>query len=314
MIKCAIVGLGRIGWALGKDPKREKPASHVYCITETEETKLVAGCDIDANKREEFKKEFSVPVYEYVSEMLEKEVIDILHIATPTETHKKIIEKALKYKVPVIICEKPLTKNLREAKKILKKIKKSDTKLLINYERRYSTDYIYTKDIIKNKKYGEILSVGARLYIKTRSLKKILWHDSTHLIDIIMFLLDEDIKPKKIFKKEKTASIFFESPYPVYMEIGYADYLLFEIEIFFEKGKIVIGNGIFGEYESRESPFYSGFNSLIKKDTGFEKTGYFINMFKDAIRAFKDKDYTPNSNIYSAYKNIEIMSKIIKYL
>ncbi|HOJ49681.1 MAG TPA: Gfo/Idh/MocA family oxidoreductase [Spirochaetota bacterium] len=317
MIKCAVVGLGRIGWELSNDPKREKPTTHVECILSTEETELVAGCDIDSDKVEKFQKRFKINTYKNIDEMLNKEKIDILHIATPTKTHKEILIKAIDKNIPVIICEKPLTSNLKEAKKVLKKIKKSSSKLIVNYERRYSKDYKYVKEIIESKKYGELLSINGKLYIKTGSIKKALWHDATHLIDIIMFLTGENkIKLKNVLNNNKVLNLFFKSDTKsITIEISnLSDYLLFEVDLLFEKGRILVGNGIFKEYASEDSPFYTGFKSLIEKEIEFNKTEYFIGMFRDAIKSFKEKNYIPLSNIYTSYENIKIMTKIIKYL
>ena len=47
--------------------------------------------------------------------------IDLIIISTPTETHLKVIEESLKiFKPRAILCEKPLSYNYEDSKKIVK--------------------------------------------------------------------------------------------------------------------------------------------------------------------------------------------------
>jgi len=74
-------------------------------------------------------------------------------------------------------------------------------------------------------------------------------------------------------------------PLPFLLELGAGrDHLVFELEFSCERGKLVIGNGIFEVWESRESPYAEGFKSLFKCEEGFSgPTGYFSNMAADAL-------------------------------
>ena len=44
----ALVGLGRIGYSLGLDKKREQPASHTMALLNNPRINLIAGCDTDS--------------------------------------------------------------------------------------------------------------------------------------------------------------------------------------------------------------------------------------------------------------------------
>jgi len=72
---------------------------------------------------------------------------------------------------------------------------------------------------------------------------------------------------------------------PFLLEVGAGrDHLVFELEFSCERGKLVIGNGIFEVWESRESPYAEGFKSLVKCEEGFAgPSGYFSNMAADAL-------------------------------
>lgn len=320
-IAVGLIGLGRIGSLLEKDKLREKPATHAGAIFNHPECQLVAACDKDPEKQQLFEKQWNFSsFYSDYKEMLEKEKIDILFIATPTSTHYSILSFALQKKVPVIVCEKPLTQNIEEAKKIKKLYQNSSSIVLINHERRYSKNYQYIQKIIQNQKYGILRSLSAKLYFgNNKTPAEILWHDGTHLIDIIGFLIGDEWKIIQCFGKpyQKKATLFVFAKIgstPAFLEIGAGrDHLVFEIDFSFERGRVRIGNGLLEECESKESPYYENFRSLLPVFDYQEKdTGYFTNMVIDAVSVFKNPGQKPLSSLEDGYKTLLIMDKILK--
>jgi len=166
---------------------------------------------------------------------------------------------------------------------------------------------------------GPVTSVRGKLYVgKTRRLLDVLWHDGTHLADAAMFLTGAVLKHHKtigsLTRRSGTAYLLghLKNPtvpmssvrrtagdgqrdagdkqhtadaLPFLLEVGAGrDHLVFELEFSCERGKLVIGNGIFEVWESRESPYAEGFKSLVKCKDGFTgPTGYFSNMAADAL-------------------------------
>ena len=108
-IRCAIVGLGRIGSTLEDDRLREKPCTHAGAIMQNDECALVGGCDVSSERRVSFSKRWGCrAVYSTVEKLIKHTKPDILHIATPPETHLEIVEQSVNSGVRLIICEKPL--------------------------------------------------------------------------------------------------------------------------------------------------------------------------------------------------------------
>lgn len=316
MINCAIAGLGRIGSTLENDSKREKPASHAGAISLHPETHLIAGCDISQDKCELFKGRWNCNnIYTDFHKMIKNHNIDILHIATPPETHLEMITKALQYKIPVIILEKPIADNITDAVTIAEICQKSSSKILINHERRYSLQYRRVKDMIREKYYGELLSINAKLYMaRNRKISKMLYDDGTHMIDLINFICDKD--PLLLNAHGNTNTVFCSmqsNEIMINFEAGrMRDHVVFELDFSFEKGRIIAGNGIYSEYESRESPFYENFRSLIKNDITINKTEYFKGMFEDAVLCFKGKERIPVSGISDGLNTINLIEEIIE--
>lgn len=312
-IRNVIVGLGRIGSILEDDRYREKPCTHAGAISLNPDCVLAAGCDVNKNRRKLFIKRWNCHhVYSNIDDMLKGENPDILHIATPPDTHLEMIEKALYHNVRLAICEKPLAENLGDASKIARIHRSGKVIILTNHERRYSKDYILAKKHIENKTYGSLLSIYSKLYMEQdEQLYKVLLHDGTHLVDIIQFLYTAKLKKISVqgsLNRSRGTSFIFcnAGRVPCIIEAGAGrNHLVFELDLSFASGRIKIGNGLYEEYVSDISPYYEGINSLKKKEiTGFSSTGYFSNMLKDAVKCLKNSSRTPVSSAIDGYNAV----------
>ena len=87
--------------------------------------------------------------------MLDETKPDILHIATPPETHLDIVKTAVNTGIKVIVCEKPLAENAMDVSTIRDFHLKGKAKIVVNHERRYSRDYLMAKNHIKKKKFAK---------------------------------------------------------------------------------------------------------------------------------------------------------------
>lgn len=316
-IKCAIVGLGRIGSTLEKDKLREKPCTHAGVISFNKGCILAGGCDTDKKKCDAFSKDWNCKaVFTDIEKMLEKLKPDILHIATPQETHYSIIKRAVPYIPKLIICEKPLAHNLEDAKKILDIYKKNKVIIIVNHERRYSKDYIKVKNHIEAETYGELLSVSAKVYMGQNSpAKNILLHDGTHLIDIVQFITGKKLIIEQHQKNKDFIFMFCKADkIPVVIEAGSKrDHILFELDISFTKGRIRIGNGLYEEYKSVKSPYYEKMRSAVLTNAKRpKKTGYFSNMMIDAINCVRDNSKEPVSSAEDAFYVIKMIDQVCR--
>jgi predicted dehydrogenase len=323
-IKAAIIGLGRIASLLEEDALREKPCTHAGAITADSDCVLVCGCDTDKDRRLLFAEKWQVPVFENAQEMLTAHSPQILVIATHPDSHYLYCRLAYEYKIPVVICEKPLANNLKDSRKIARLVSHNEQTIVVNHERRYSNDYASVKSILNVGKLGNILRIRAVLYMgKTTRLLDMLWHDGTHLVDAIMFLTDAELKYRRKWgskRNSRSGTAWLEgtltrgenAPIPVIIETGAGrDHLVFEIEFSCEKGRITMGNGVFEVKESLPSPYAEKFRSL--KNTGEEfngKTLYFTNMLKDACLCARDTNHKPLSSAQDALKVIEYLHSV----
>jgi len=85
--RAGIIGLARMGswWddQLRETTPVEAPSSHAGMYSACPRTQLVAGCDIDAEKRETFRRRWEVEaVYADYREMLARESLDVVSVVT----------------------------------------------------------------------------------------------------------------------------------------------------------------------------------------------------------------------------------------
>lgn len=322
--RVAIIGLGRIASLLENDALREKPCTHAGAFSANPDCVVVAGADIDAERRELFAKRWSANVYENAADMLKKEKPDIVVIAAHPENHAEFCVLAANLGVSVIVCEKPLAKTLRDAKRIASLHASGKAVILVNHERRYAADYIQAKALLDNEKFGKILSVRAVIYMgKKRKLRDMLWDDATHLADAVMFLTGRELIHKrtigaKLSDNSGTAFLIGslekagEKAVLFVMEAGAGrDHLVFEAEFSCESGRLRIGNGIFEIWESGDCPYAENFRSLAKTAEGFDgKTGFFANMAQDAAACAQDKSRKPVSSALDGLKVIQYLDSL----
>ncbi|MCL2600590.1 MAG: Gfo/Idh/MocA family oxidoreductase [Treponema sp.] len=326
-IKAAVVGLGRIASLLEDDALREKPCTHAGAIAANPDCELVAGCDLDEGRRRLFAEKWGVPVYADAAEMLDAHKPGLLAIATHPDSHYRYCRLAADRGVPAVICEKPLADNIGEARKIAglsaKARSGNGTVIITNHERRYSEDYIRARAILEGEKLGRLLSVCAVLYMgKAKRLLDVFWHDGTHLADAVMFLTGSTLRHRRCRGARLTATsgtAWLEGELrgatdtvPVVMEVGAGrDHLVFEMEFSCEKGRLGIGNGVFGVWESAPSPYAENFRSLKRTDDVFTgPTGYFANMVKDAVACIKAPGRQPVSGAADGLRVIEYLNSV----
>jgi myo-inositol 2-dehydrogenase/D-chiro-inositol 1-dehydrogenase len=79
--------------------------------------------------------------------------INVVIIASSTDTHSEFIQKAAKEKKNVF-CEKPIDTDLKRIKKTLKIVKQEGIKLMIGFNRRFDRNFRRIKELITSGQIG----------------------------------------------------------------------------------------------------------------------------------------------------------------
>ncbi len=340
-LNVGIIGCGRIGSLLEEDPLRGKPCTHAGGFASVSTAKLVAGCDVDSSRLKQFGERWSVDrLYTDHLEMLKRENLDIVCIAVWTRHHGKLALDAARSGVKGIFCEKPLTVDLAEARKLVKTCEQKKIPLVVNHERRWDPYYQKAREMIQAGKIGDVRTiVGNALSWKPAKLALkehgggALFHDGTHLADLLLFfggavdwVSGHEVRPngEKFIEETASAMLRFKSGALGFVEGGGArKYFNFELDIQGEKGRILIGNSGRELYITRKSGRFTGFQELERAK--FPEPRRLESPFtlgaKDMVRCVRTGQQSVSSGrdglkalevILSIYKSAQLRGKRIK--
>lgn len=132
-----IVGLGQIG--MGYDLHLD-PVAHVYsharAFSRHPGFHLIAGVDPDAQRCQVFTQTYGQPAYAELDAALAHHQPDLVIIAVPTRFHGHTLQRVLELAQPkTILCEKPLSFDVQEARSIVRACSDRDIGLYVNYMR-----------------------------------------------------------------------------------------------------------------------------------------------------------------------------------
>lgn len=330
--QAAIIGTGRIGFLLGKDRRREQPAAHTAALNANKRIKLIAGCDIDGTRLALWQKENpQAKIFGHIDKLLSETSADIITVAVNEDAHLSTTLKVLNSRPRLVILEKPVALNTEEAYKIKEASDNLNVPVMINHERRFSKDYQLVKKLIEDNKLGNLQLIrgslwsGMRVYSASQEASGAysLIHDGTHLVDIVQYLLGRQLENpivSNIIRDNDNSVRQAEVNYLI-DDIGISltfsgrcKYFGFDLELRFSEGRILIGNGLFQVETKKESPYYSGFFSLLK-DKSFKpakKSGYFSNMVQNAVD-FLDNKSPLISTLDDGINTLKTLEDIKKY-
>ncbi|OJI07361.1 hypothetical protein BK004_01355 [bacterium CG10_46_32] len=182
-IRTAIIGLGNIAHGyddIASVKKRLTYPTHVSVLKQDKRFVLVAASDASARQRDIFKKKVSKEVVLYADyrAMLNKEKIDLMVVAVPTDLHLKVCSVALAAGIKYILCEKPMVSTVAEAKKLLALVKRYAGHIMVNYQRSYSADTQKFMSVVEKKKRG-------RLVFATVQYSGGIFNTATHMIHLV---------------------------------------------------------------------------------------------------------------------------------
>lgn len=142
-LRAGVIGLG-IG------------VSHIRGYREHPDVEVVAIADIDPVRLAEVGTEYGISSrYENALEMLEREKLDVVSVATPNNLHKPLAIAALEAGAHVL-CEKPMATNAVEARAMLACSKRTGQRLMINFSFRFNEQAYAMKRLVDAGTLGEV--------------------------------------------------------------------------------------------------------------------------------------------------------------
>lgn len=196
MIKGAIIGLGKMG------------LSHAAILNAHPEVELVAVCDTSSLVLDAFKKYSKIKTYSDYREMLEKESLDFVLIATPTRFHYQMTKLALELGLHVF-CEKPFSLTVEEGAEL---VKIANSKWLVNqvgYHNHFIGTFRELKRLLQKGIIGELVHFTGEAYGPVVVKEKVgtwrskpeegggcLYDYASHVINLIQEIISRPVKAK----------------------------------------------------------------------------------------------------------------------
>lgn len=253
--RAGLVGCGRIGTLWETDPPT--PVTHAGALAVHPQIELVAGSSRGSDHLNRFGKQWGIDsLYLDYREMLAKEQLDIVAIATHPGLHRPIVEAAVAAGAKGIFCEKPLALSLEDADAIVAACKAANCVLSVNHSRRWSPTYLKAKELLDSGAIGNLVSLfGICQGVKpfpawVADEEGPLLHDAVHLFDLFRLyggeaqsVMGTALRREQPFHVEDDSHAIFEmrsGTSAVAMVNERTRYFRFELQIQGTEGVIVL--------------------------------------------------------------------------
>ena len=203
MIRIGVIGTGAYG-SLHLSALKDRQLNGKDVV-------LSGFSEIDTAARKANEKEFGCKGYDDFHEMISKEKLDAVTIATPDHLHYAITMECLKYGIPILL-EKPFATKTAEAEAMMKKASDANIFLQIDFHKRFDPYHIDLKMRMRDKEIGtlqygyfwieDVLDVGTKMIgKKTWGINSSpTWFLGIHAIDLALWLMDFP-KPVEVYAK-----------------------------------------------------------------------------------------------------------------
>lgn len=169
------------------------------------QVRLSACCDVNTERARAFAKRHRISqVFTDYEELLGNSPADAVYLAVPHHLHYEMILAAVKAGKPVLV-EKPFTRTLDEAKKLIQEI--GDAKVGVNYQYRYDSGCHALARAVQAGALGKVHSMRINIpwhreqsYFDGAAWHKTLAHagggtlitQGSHFLDVALWALGED--------------------------------------------------------------------------------------------------------------------------
>jgi predicted dehydrogenase len=237
--KTLLVGCGRIG--AGKGIRQYRLGSHTGVLSEMPAFDL-SLYDPDPSLAHNSAKVLGLNTVEKISKSF-LETCTCAVICSPTNTHFEYLSQFLNVGIPLIVCEKPVCASLEEVKKLRQLRKRSKSRVVINYTRRFQPSFEKLA-----KRFATQLTQESLRTISVRYQRGFL-NNASHALDLIQFLTGWDILNAKVHPFQVVCDEFPNDPTLSghgnwngsalsILGLPNVQFSLFEIDFFFERSAI----------------------------------------------------------------------------
>lgn len=163
---------------LGCGPRAEY---HASAYKYNNNVDLVACCDMNQERREDFAGRYRLRAYSELTKMVQAEKPDIIHLVTPPGLRLQLMQEVSELGIPGCVVEKPIALGVMDYLAIRELSTVTNTKFIVNHQFRYHPQFLKCRSALESGKLGKnlFMDVSARMNISNQG---------THILDYMMSL------------------------------------------------------------------------------------------------------------------------------
>jgi phthalate 4,5-cis-dihydrodiol dehydrogenase len=234
-LRLGLVGLGTAGRSVAEAACRVPGWS------------FVAGADLRAEAREDYRARYGIDVFETASQLSARRDVDVVYVATPNYLHAEHAIAALESGKHVIV-EKPMALTLEQCDAMIATAEKNGAQIMVAHTRSFNPPIRKMREIIASRRLGRVIQINTLRYspwlvrprlpeeVDTRLGGGVCYRQAPHQVDIVRLLGGGLVKsvrasagawdPKNATEGNYTALLEFENHAAatlVYNGYGYFD-------------------------------------------------------------------------------------------
>ncbi len=249
-LRVLIVGCGNIAGGFDDErPASAPPLTHAGAYTRHGGFRLVACVEPDAARREAFMQRWLVEKgFAGIDAAAAAGPFDVVSLCSPTALHAQHLAAVLPLHPRLVFCEKPVTGSAAETAAAVQVCAASGVKMAVNHNRRWAPDIVRLRAELAAGAQGPWGAVRSAVGIYNKGVL----NNGSHLVDLLQMLLgplelvaagaplfdhwpDDPSVPALLQTRLGT---------PVTINAAHAaDYAIFELQLFTERGTIAMEEG-----------------------------------------------------------------------
>ena len=152
MLKFALIGCGAIS----------KRHAEMLGSNKIKGAALTAVCDIDLEKAKEVGNKYRVPFYSSMDDLMQKELLDVIVVLTPSGLHVKHVTHLSQYGKHIVV-EKPMALSVTDANQMINSCEHNGCKLFVIKQNRFNLPIIQTKQALNEGRFGNLFLGTVRI-------------------------------------------------------------------------------------------------------------------------------------------------------